>query len=164
MAQPGYYLDTEMPSYGSSINGENKKKAQAKARGDKIEKKKSEPKEKKKRAEPKEKKTAPPKEPKPPKEQRKLKEKTEKKPKAQTPAASSVKDAFNPFNKLITPLAPLAALGAGRAYLTRREAIKEEVAELARAEEELQKKKAELESKQSANGVSILAHKMFSIL
>ena len=152
MAQPGYYLDAEMPGYGSAVEGEDKKKAQAKARADKLEKKKFEPKERKK-AEPKERKQ-PAKEPKKPKE-KKPKEPKKPKPKPAATAASSGKEALNPFTKLIAPLAPLAALGAGRAYLTRRDSIRKETEEIARAEEELLAKKAELESKEAANGVSM---------
>ena len=67
-------------------------------------------------------------------------------------------DLSKPINSLIAPLAPVAAIGAGRAYLTRREKLEEErkqiILQKAREEQELARRLAEIESKKDANGVS----------
>lgn len=69
-------------------------------------------------------------------------------------------DLSKPINSLIAPLAPVAAIGAGRAYLTRREKLEEErkriIEEKEREERELARRLAEIESKKDANKVSIL--------
>ncbi len=58
---------------------------------------------------------------------------------------------------LIAPLAPLAAIGAGRAYLTRRKELKEERRRIIEEEErELARRLAEIENRKNKNGVSAL--------
>ena len=77
-------------------------------------------------------------------------------------------DLSKPVNSLIVPLAPVAAIGAGRAYLTRREKLEEErkriIEEKEREERELARRLAEIESKKDANGVSILKSRLASFV
>lgn len=64
-------------------------------------------------------------------------------------------DLSNPISSLIAPLAPVAAIGAGRAYLTRREKLEEERRRIIEEEErKLAQRLAEIESKKAADGVS----------
>jgi hypothetical protein len=59
---------------------------------------------------------------------------------------------------LIAPLAPLAAIGAGRAYLTRRKELEEERRRIIEEEErELARRLAEIENRKNTNNrVSVL--------
>lgn len=71
--------------------------------------------------------------------------------------AGNVPGSFSP-NALIAPLAPLAAIGAGRAYLTRRKELEEERRRIIEEEErELARRLAEIENNKNKNGVSALA-------
>ena len=70
--------------------------------------------------------------------------------------AGNVPGSFSP-NALIAPLAPLAAIGAGRAYLTRRKELEEERRRIIEEEErELARRLAEIENNKNKNGVSAL--------
>lgn len=86
-----------------------------------------------------------------------------KKPASNAPSTGGI-DLSKPINSLIVPLAPVAAIGAGRAYLTRREKLEEErkrvIEEKERDERELARRLAEIESKKDANGVSRLEHRL----
>ena len=70
--------------------------------------------------------------------------------------AGNTPGSFSP-NALIAPLAPLAAIGAGRAYLTRRKELEEERRRIIEEEErELARRLAEIENNKNKNGVSAL--------